>query len=222
MGKIDNSENKMLRIPLSLLLIFTLGTSYATVPNYKNLKQQIEGNRKLQPPEAVADFLYDSLLKLFPYWYGTKWDFNGTSETPNRGKIACGYFISTLLRDAGFRLNRYKLAQQSAEGIVRNLTSHYRWYAKQDVKKMLGEIEEGQVYVVGLTNHVGFLVKDKTKVYFVHSSYFDPAEVVREIASMSTILLGSSVYILGNITADATTLKKYQKGQSFKVRSKFP
>src|SRR5262245_48861455 len=38
---------------------------------------------------------------LFPFWYGTDWDFSGVTETPNQGKIACGYFVSTLLRDVG-------------------------------------------------------------------------------------------------------------------------
>src|SRR6476660_4877291 len=30
--------------------------------------------------------------EIFPSWYGTPWDFNGTTEVPQQGKIACGYF----------------------------------------------------------------------------------------------------------------------------------
>src|SRR5678815_5098001 len=34
--------------------------------------------------------------EIFPSWYGTAWDFNGTTEVPQQGKIACGYFVSTV------------------------------------------------------------------------------------------------------------------------------
>ena len=54
--------------------------------------------------------IYNDLL---PAWYGTPWDFNGTSEVPQQGKIACGYFVSTILRDAGWKVERVRLAQQA-------------------------------------------------------------------------------------------------------------
>lgn len=47
-----------------------------------------------------------------PFWYGTPWDFNGTTEQPGTGAIACGYFVTTVLRDAGVQLERVRLAQQ--------------------------------------------------------------------------------------------------------------
>src|SRR5678815_2190781 len=34
--------------------------------------------------------------EIFSSWYGTAWDFNGTTEVPQQGKIACGYFVSTV------------------------------------------------------------------------------------------------------------------------------
>src|SRR5688500_17600336 len=51
--------------------------------------------------EARAYLTQSVYNEVFPYWYGTGWDFNGTTETPGQGKIACGYFVSTVLRDAG-------------------------------------------------------------------------------------------------------------------------
>ena len=58
---------------------------------------------------------------LFPSWYGTAWDFNGTTEIPRQGKIACGYFVSTVLRDAGLKVERAQLAQQASENIILSL-----------------------------------------------------------------------------------------------------
>ena len=45
---------------------------------------------------------------IIPDWIGTKWDFNGISEKPQQGNIACGYFVTTVLRDAGLNLARSK------------------------------------------------------------------------------------------------------------------
>jgi len=39
----------------------------------------------------VTGFIYK---EIFPSWYGTPWNFNGTTEVPQQGKIACGYFVS--------------------------------------------------------------------------------------------------------------------------------
>ena len=57
-------------------------------------------------PDVVARARADvhSLIidEIFSAWIGTRWDFDGTSQTPREGRIACGYFVSTVLRDAGF------------------------------------------------------------------------------------------------------------------------
>ena len=44
--------------------------------------------------------------EIFPHWYDTKYDFYGQTETPGKGKIACGYFVSTVLRDIGVPIER--------------------------------------------------------------------------------------------------------------------
>ena len=55
------------------------------------------------------------IKKIVPYWYGTKWDFNGTSRIPGQGSIAYGYFVTTILEDAGINLSRNRLAQCASE-----------------------------------------------------------------------------------------------------------
>lgn len=47
---------------------------------------------------VISRIIIDSLM---PCWYGTPWDFNGCTTEPGKGSIACGYFVSTVLRDAG-------------------------------------------------------------------------------------------------------------------------
>ncbi len=69
---------------------------------------------------TFSHFIVDSII---PYWYGTKWNFYGTTEEPNKGTIACGYFVTTVLRDAGLHINRIKLAQAASEEMIRQFAS---------------------------------------------------------------------------------------------------
>ena len=68
-------------------------------------------------------FIISQLIdEIFPAWYGTKWAFEGTTEIPGEGEIACGYFVSTVLRDAGFKLDRFKFGKMGPEDLVRSLS----------------------------------------------------------------------------------------------------
>jgi hypothetical protein len=60
---------------------------------------------------------------VFPYWHGTQRDFNGTTQTPRKGSIACGYFVSTVLRDAGIQLNRIKLGQSASQVFIKTFAN---------------------------------------------------------------------------------------------------
>ena len=89
---------------------------------------------------AVRNEISDALLtRVFPAWYGTEWDFNGVSQKPGEGQIACGYFVTTTLRDVGFNLQRVKLAQQPSQRIIETLSD------SEDVKilyeKPMADIE---------------------------------------------------------------------------------
>jgi hypothetical protein len=159
--------------------------------------------------------------ELFPHWYGTQWDFYGTTETPRDGKIACGYFVTTLLRDAGFQLERARLAQQASEKIILSLVrpafvQRFRYAPLADFVAAVKHKGAG-LYVVGLDNHVGFILHDGQEIYFVHSSYGDPQEVVKEIAAESLILGGSKYRVLGALTADEQLLAKLLNGSKIRV-----
>ena len=151
--------------------------------------------------------------QIFPSWYGTAWDFNGTTEIPQRGSIACGYFVSTVLRDAGRRVQRVRLAQQASENIILSLTAEpyikrFRKVAIADFVMAVKKWGTG-IYIVGLDVHTGFIVNTGGEVYFIHSSYVEPRQVVREKAIESTILTSSNYRVIGRVTADDALIEKW-------------
>ena len=151
--------------------------------------------------------------EIFPSWYGTAWDFYGTTEVPRQGKIACGYFVSTVLRDAGWRVQRARLAQQASENIILSLTTdpyvkRFRRVAISDFVTAVKEWGTG-IYLVGLDIHTGFIVNTGDEVYFIHSSYVEPYMVVREKANESKILAASNYRVLGKVTADDLFIEKW-------------
>jgi len=141
--------------------------------------------------------------KLIPAWFGTPWDFNGMSQTPGSGEIACGYFVSTILRDAGFKVQRIKLAQQASEKIITTLApservQRFRTGGRAAVLKQVRKSGDG-LYVVGLDFHVGFIVKDGERLDFCHSSYLDPPLAVVCNAAADDPGMASEYYVLGHI-----------------------
>ena len=159
---------------------------------------------------------------LFPSWYGTRWDFNGTTETPQQGKIACGYFVSTVLRDAGLKVERARLAQQASENIILSLTgdTYVRRFRRVEIRDFVDVVKQWGpgIYVVGLDIHVGFIVNTGSEVYFIHSSYVEPYMVVKEEASESRILAASNYRVLGKISADDSLIEKWLLGTEIATR----
>ena len=176
---------------------------------------------------AVLDRAREAMVRsayfdLFEFWYGTPWDFYGTTETPGQGKIACGYFVTTVLRDLGFKVQRTKLAQQASENIIRSLTSdaYIKRYRLKPIKDFVEDLRKAGpgIYIVGLDVHVGFIVKVDDEVYFIHSSYADPLAVIKERAIESRILSASKYRVVGKITADDELILKWLRGDQFTTR----
>ncbi len=166
--------------------------------------------------EAAGEIL-ESVSRIFPHWMGTPWDFNGTTQVPGEGKIACGYFVTTVLRHAGFRLQRVRLAQQAAEQIVKKLVSesNIRRFSDVPLDEFVSSVKDwGRgLYVVGLDCHVGFIVNDGSEVYFVHSTFVGPCMVMSEVARESSVLEYSRYRILGRITADRRLIRCWITGE---------
>jgi hypothetical protein len=171
------------------------------------------GNKQEVLEKARRVFVSSIDQNIFPFWYGTDWDFNGVTETPREGKIACGYFVTTVLRDAGLRLRRVSLAQQASENIIKSLTtaSFIKRFHNASIEKFVDEVKKSGagLYVVGLDIHVGFILNNGEEIYFIHSSYVEPSEVIRENAVKSPILSSSKYRVIGKISADDQLLTKW-------------
>lgn len=127
--------------------------------------------------EKAESYLLEKITgDFFDQWYGTEWDFNGTTHTPRKGKIACGYFITTVLSDAGFKIPRTKWAQQASEYYITRMTSEVKRFSNQtpESMKMYFLKQTDGLFVVGLDSHVGFVHKSGDEVTFTHASYYDP------------------------------------------------
>ncbi|MEO1448442.1 MAG: hypothetical protein AAFV07_02885 [Bacteroidota bacterium] len=157
--------------------------------------------------QAAAKYLTRIIPeKLLPFWYGTPWDFNGYSNRPREGVIACGYFVSTPLKHIGWPINRYRVAQKDATSIIQTLSGHTQTW--RDSNELLQHLQKqpNSLYIVGLTNHVGFLWVKEGEVYFIHSSYHDPVAVAQEIAAESPVFLWSDIYVIGDVMDEAGML----------------
>ena len=180
--------------------------------NYKKLKQRIihlksninQNNtlskRLAQGKELMANMLVDSI---FNYWYGTKWDFNGHTKIPREGEIACGYFITTTMKDIGVNLNRVKLAQQASGVIIEKLCKAETIKTFSNLERLqsyLSTIKNNEVLILGLDYHVGFVVKRDGENYFFHSNYISSEGVIQEILETSNAILSSNIYMIGNVS----------------------
>ncbi|TBN03310.1 hypothetical protein EYD45_09890 [Hyunsoonleella flava] len=163
--------------------------------------------------DSASKFLYVKLINdIVPHWYDTTWDFNGHTNIPNEGDIACGYFVSTTLKHLGFNLNRYKMAQQAGLIAAQVLQSkdelkRFSNLSFETLKQKLNSVYADGIYFVGLDNHVGYiLIKDK-ELYFLHSSYYDD-KVMIEPAETSPCF-SSSFYVFAEITTNKDLIKKW-------------
>lgn len=160
-------------------------------------------------------------------WLGTPWDFNGTASRPGNGKIACGYFVSTVLKDAGFRLNRYRLAQQPSQNILRS------FLPKTDCHLTVGQpypefvksvAASGRgIHLVGLDTHVAFIVTSADGSFrFIHSSGSKPWCVVDESPEHAHVLRSSNWRMLGNLTANPDVIRTWLAGKTIPVHKSTP
>jgi hypothetical protein len=174
--------------------------------------------------ERDARVVLESVLpEMMRCWLGTPWDFNGTAAGPGKDPVACGYFVSTVLQDAGFRLDRYRLAQQPSSRILTSLIpgDSCRLMVDLPYEQFVSEVSHmvPGVYVVGLDTHVAFLVVNADGFRFVHSSGSKPWRVVDEGREAADVLQKSRWRMLGNLTADEVLLRKWLAREAIPVRT---
>ncbi len=196
--------------------------SPVTTPlNYDSCKKEILLIKKAVKPtwatisktEKENIFTAAITQTIIPAWIGTPWDFNGTSETPQQGKIACGYFVTTILRDGGLSLARIKLAQCASEQMITSLvqSKYIHRFSNVRIEDFITSIQNQGfgLYIVGLDNHTGFIFNDEKDIYFIHSTFVGTRNVQMEKAVSSSILRQSRYKVLGKISADEHILQRW-------------
>lgn len=205
----------------STFTIFSiLFISYASIKSSinTNRKQLLQSYKNSSNKSETLNQIRNKFTKhlaeeIIPQWYGTKWSFDGYSEIPKSGSIACGYFVSTTLRDVGFNINRYKLAQKApyheAKVIACGTTIEtLQNKTKEELKAYFIKNKKDGLYFIGLDFHVGFILKENQNVYFIHSNYLNNSGPTKEKIDNSKVMK-SSVYHFCHITHNDVLIKKW-------------
>lgn len=157
--------------------------------------------------QQITDFWITSIgIDLYQQWKSTPWDFNGTTRRPKEGKIACGYFVTTLLLDMGYKLDRIKLSTCDALTMMKKLTSsrsikNLSYLKYDDFNQQIKEYGKG-VFIIGLDYHVGFLINDGVETWFLHSNYIMKTGVIKEPIRESKALKQSTTRFVTCLTCD--------------------
>lgn len=212
-------------------IVFILGIFFGFIlpPSYTNQKQGIQ---KIRQQIDTAKISYDSIGQLFtrelvtnliPYWYGTPWSFEGYTATPKKGSIACGYFVSTTLRDMGLNIDRYKLAQQNPLNEARSIN------LGQTVKEFTSESTDGRIeflktktkkgiYFIGFgMSHVGYVYNDGQAIYLIHSNYIDLKGPMMEKIEESVVFGAYGTLYLAEISTSELLMRKWLRGDKISV-----
>ncbi|RYY42748.1 MAG: hypothetical protein EOO06_20720 [Chitinophagaceae bacterium] len=169
------------------------------------------------PTAALTNFWVKQVgTELYQQWHQTPWDFNGTTEKPRDGAIACGYFVTTVLRDMGVKINRSKLAICPSLTMMKTLVpgqkvSNLSYLSFDAFNQTIQQAGKG-VYIIGLDFHTGFIINDGRENWFLHSNYIKRQGVVKEVLLSSSALKSSKTRWVVSLTKDRDFLRGWLKG----------
>jgi len=168
----------------------------AEVP-YKEFLISVNKKPEKEKKEYFFKFINDDIPN---YWISTPWSFDGTSRDPKKGSIACGYFVTNILADYGFKIKRIYLAQQASSVMIKQLCKEIQYFSKrEDVDQYVLKKNKNQVYMVGLDFHTGFITRENKDTYFIHSNYINNKGVVKEMTKNSQALNASKTFMIGTL-----------------------
>jgi len=216
--------------------ILVKGKRVPDTERYRHLKQEVlrwrgvladrhkaagTAEEKARVEDEARDFLIEILPAMMDCWMGTPWNFHGTAEGPGEAPVACGYFVATVLKDAGFRVDRYELAKQPSQLILRTFLPRSAMTLRagvpyEDFTAELKSLPPG-IRIVGLDTHVGFLVCHEGDFRFVHSSGSKPWCVVDESEEGAEVLKKSSYRVHGCLTSDRAVVRGWLLDRAFEV-----
>ncbi|WP_296384536.1 hypothetical protein [Winogradskyella sp.] len=233
--EVENTISKTITEEIAgelLLDSLKLNINFKPKGNYNSITHKIKTDRSYfksahqvnstKAIDSASKYLYSKLINdIVPHWYETPWDFNGHTNSPKNGEIACGYFVSTTLKHLGFNLNRYKMAQAAGlnEAKLLQTRANLKIFSNvtfEQLKDKVNKAYSNGIYFVGLDNHVGYVLIKNKELYFLHSSYCDD-KVVIELAENAPCF-SSNLYVF----AEITTNKKLVKSWVFSERLSIP
>lgn len=221
----------MMKIFLAALMIISIHSAHAKT--YESLLIEIGNKRdsfqtiyhqQSQSSLVIVEarkWLTETLVnQLFPYWYGTKWAFYGMTRTPGKGEIACGYFVTNVLTDAGFIIPRVQWAQSASEVFIKKLCPSTQIYRFSN--SSLEEVEKKHIasgdglYLTGLDNHTGFIHVKGQQIQFIHSNYYYPDKgVMSESIHTNNPFKNSKYKDIGKLFSDEM-MKKWLEKTAYK------
>lgn len=155
----------------------------------------------------------------YHYWKGTVWDYNGYTNIPKQGEIACGYYVSTNLKHLGVKINRYRMAQQSSKNEVKTIDPSPKIYYGNHIDFIAyakKNLEDG-LYILGMTSHVGMLQKMGNDLYLLHSSPVGVNSVAKEHVDECEVLAWSDIFVIGKLSNNKAFVKKWLNGSTVNV-----
>jgi len=199
--------------PIPVVDLDSLNNEYLKLKSTVNSFKQKAANNQFSNKE-IHDFLFNIISKdYYNYWEGTDWDFNGITEKPRQGMIACGYYVTTNLKHAGVNLNRYKFAQQLGSVIINSMcekNSIKRMAGLERVENYLNSYTGNKLFILAMDNHVGFAIRENGKNYFMHAGFTGKAVVVKELVNESDILQASRHFMIGDLLGNETLINKWK------------
>ena len=168
------------------------------------LSAQWKGSTQSQVDLAALEAeLVSELEFLADFWVGSTWGRgNPQSSTPQRGKINCGTFVGTLLRDIGFTIDVKTLQRQASQGIIRSFVGgkRVRKFSGASMKRFLASVKEmgPGLYIIGLDLHVGLLIQNEDELLYMHSSS-ETGKVAKELAMDAWTIQSSNYRVVGKI-----------------------
>ncbi len=185
------------------------------------LKKATTKDARTKIYERARQLLITTLSdSMFVCWYGTEWDFNGITTQPRTGEIACGYFVTTLVEDAGFKIGRVELAQCASQSMINTLCPaadrKVITGGKVDkVKEHLLAKDDG-IFIIGLDSHTGFVVKKGTELRVVHSNYTMASDgVMSEPFDNSSVIQNNGYFVIGDFMNSDSTMIKWLNGTDY-------
>lgn len=197
--------------------------------SYERTKYKIElQRRQLDTAEITVDSirkLFESSLlhKIIPYWEDTEWSFEGHTAKPKDGTIACGYFVSTTLRDVGLKLNRYTLAQQSPLNEAKTLALGKQVVeiaehsTMQNITAIDKTIDNGIHFIGFDASHVGYVLKAENELYLIHSNYEYAKGVEIEKMEESSVFASYDRFYIVELSTNEDLLKHWVENEQIEI-----